>query len=176
MKICIDPGHGGSDSGAIGEDPHRLEEKEVNLAVSLFLEQELISLGHQVVMTRRVDRTLGLGARSNFANRLSTDFFVSIHTNSAANASAEGMEVFHYEGSSAGEAKAVSVLDMLLKKFPDHKNRGVKTANFSVLRRTLMPAILVELEFVTNPKQLRFLDKVKNQAGLAQAIAEGIIG
>jgi N-acetylmuramoyl-L-alanine amidase len=69
MKICIDPGHGGTDTGAIGTQPRRIEEKEFNLSLSLLLEGELESLGHWVVMTRRRDRSLKLPGRANFANR-----------------------------------------------------------------------------------------------------------
>ena len=64
MKICIDPGHGGSDPGAVGTTPFVLEEKAFNLNVGLLLEDELESQGHSVVMTRRMDRTLGLAPRA----------------------------------------------------------------------------------------------------------------
>lgn len=125
-------------------------------------------------MTRRVDRTLSLGARARFANRSNADLFISIHANSASITSAEGMEVFHFEGSVQGAAAARRALDSMLATFPGHRDRGVKTANFAVLRLTLMPAILVECEFLSNPTQLQFLADPNNQAGLAQAIAAAV--
>ncbi|MEM7012009.1 MAG: N-acetylmuramoyl-L-alanine amidase [Verrucomicrobiota bacterium] len=176
MKICLDAGHGGLDPGAVGTNPRTLRESDVNLAVSLLLEQELKSLGHQVVMTRRTDVSRSLTARSKFANDRSADLFVSIHANSASNSSAEGIEVFHFEGSQEGKQAAASVLDSIMEEFPDHKNRGVKTANFHVLRETSMAAILVELEFLSNPDQLVFLEKESTHKGMAGAIARGIQG
>lgn len=176
MRICVDAGHGGSDSGAVGSEPFRLAEKEVTLQVSLRLEQELEQRGHRVVMTRRVDRTLGLLARARFANRLKAELFVSIHANAAATASAEGMEVYHFPESREGRSTAVAVLKSLVAALPDHKNRGVKEANFAVLRVTEMPAVLVETEFITHPRQLRFLSDPASQQSLAEAVAEGIEG
>lgn len=174
MKICIDPGHGGADPGAIGTDPFRLEEKEFNLRLSLLLEEELETRGHWTVMTRRRDRSLSLQARANFANRLGAEFFISIHANGAETPAAEGMEVYHYPGSAAGENAANHVLESMIAAFPDHRNRGVKEANFAVLRLTDMSAILVESEFLTNPTQLQFLADQENQRDLAVAIANGI--
>ncbi|MEM9665864.1 MAG: N-acetylmuramoyl-L-alanine amidase [Bacteroidota bacterium] len=173
MNICIDAGHGGRDPGAIGRTPFRLEEKTVNLAVALRLEQILESMGHNTLMTRRQDRTLSLRARAHFANRFEADFFVSIHCNAAGTPNAEGMEVFHFPGSTSGAVGAEKVLGRMLNRFPDHRDRGVKEANFTVLRLTQMPAILVECEFLTNQEQLVFL--ANNQDGLADAMAEGVI-
>jgi N-acetylmuramoyl-L-alanine amidase len=174
MRVCVDAGHGGVDPGAVGEDPFVLEEKKVNLAVALSLEEELWARGHTVLMTRRQDRSLGLHARADFANRYEADLFVSIHANAAHVKTAQGMEVFRFPFSTHGERAAKYVLGSMLDEFPDHRDRGVKEANFAVLRETHMPAILVECEFLTNPKQLRFLSKQSNQMGLARAIADGI--
>jgi len=142
MKICIDAGHGGSDPGTVGTSPFRLAEKTVALQISLLLEQELEERGHWVVMTRRTDRTLSLLARARFANRLKADLFASVHANAAASAAVEGMEVYHFPGSREGRRVAVAVLAGLVSAFPRHRNRGVKEANFAVLRETTMPAIL----------------------------------
>jgi N-acetylmuramoyl-L-alanine amidase len=174
MKICIDPGHGGRDLGAIGTDPFRLEEKEFNLSLSLLLEEEFERRGHWTVMTRRRDRSLSLQARANFANRLRSEFFISIHANGAETPVPEGMEVYHYPGSAAGANAAKNVLEGMITVFPEHKNRGVKEANFAVLRLTDMPAVLVESEFITNPTQLRFLADQESQRNLAFGIANGI--
>ena len=174
MRICIDPGHGGSDPGAIGLVPRRLEEKEFTLAVSLLLRQELQDLGHEVIMTRQQDQTRSLAARAAFANRFNAELFVSIHANAAANPVPEGIEVFHFAGSDAGNELATRVQDSLIAEFPDHRNRGVKEANFAVLRLTNMPAILVECEFLTNPEQLLFLSDPESRRRIAAAIARSI--
>ena len=174
MKLCIDAGHGGSDPGGVGRDPFLLAEKTLTLNLARLVEAELTRRGHRVVMTRRRDRTLGLSARAAFANRLAADVFVSIHTNAAPKPDVEGMEVFHFPGSRPGRTLAQSVLVRMLETFPAHRNRGVKSANFVVLRETRMPAILVECEFLTNPRQLRFLGRRANQVRLARAIAVGL--
>lgn len=174
MKICIDAGHGGVDPGAIGVRPLRVEEKDFNLNLALLLEEELEARGHWTVMTRRRDRSLSVQARAHFANRLGAEFFISIHANGAETPVAEGMEVYHFPDSAAGHNAASQVLDSMIASFPNHRNRGVKEANFAVLRLTNMPAILVESEFLTNPIQLQFLADEENQRGLAVAISNGI--
>lgn len=174
MKVCIDTGHGGKDPGAVGTSPFRLKEKEFNLKLALLLEENLESLGHWVVMTRRKDRFLELASRANFANRLNADLFVSIHANSAAVPEVSGMEVYHFPGSEKGRKFATIILENMLQEFPDHKDRGVKEVNFTVLRETRMSAVLVESEFLSNPQQLEFLADPENQESLAEAIARGI--
>ncbi len=175
MKICIDPGHGGKDPGALGTyNQINLMEKEITLNIGLFLESELIKLGHVVYLTRRVDRTLSLNARTKFANRKDVDLFISIHCNSAATNNAEGIETWIYPFSNSTKPYASAVQNKLVGSFPEHKNRGVKEANFHVLRETKMPAILVETEFINNPKQAKFLSNENNQMSIAAAIAQGL--
>jgi len=173
-RICVDPAHGGKDLGAVGTSPFRLEEKEFNLILALLLEGWLEASGHWVVMTRRRDRFLNLISRANFANRLNADLFVSIHANFAATPEVSGIEIFNFPGSKRGREFATNILESMLQEFPDHIRRGVKEANFAVLRETRMPAVLVESEFLSNPKQLKFLADPENQKSLAQAIAQGI--
>ena len=174
MKICIDAGHGGRDPGAIGRTPFLYKERDFTLAVALKLEDELEARGHEAILVRRTDRTVGLAARAAFANRYEADLFISIHANAAASEVAEGIEVYHFPGSESGSAYASEILQNLLKAFPDHTNRGVKEANFAVLRLTRMPAVLVECEFITHPDHLVFLADSSNQKGMAQAIAHAV--
>ncbi|HEX7372273.1 MAG TPA: N-acetylmuramoyl-L-alanine amidase [Thermodesulfobacteriota bacterium] len=174
MKICIDPGHGGGDPGAIGTQPFRLEEKDFNLSLALLLEEELELRGHWTIMTRRRDRSVSLAARAGFSNRLGAELFVSIHANAAETPTVEGMEVYCFPGSATGQNAATQVLNEMITMFPDHRSRGVKEANFTVLRLTEMTAILIESEFLTNPAQLEFLADPQNQKNLALAISEGI--
>jgi N-acetylmuramoyl-L-alanine amidase len=174
MEICIDPGHGGADPGAIGLQPVRLQEKDFTLSQALLLKEELERLGHTVIMTRHQDRTLSLGARAAFANQFNADRFISIHANAAGTTTAEGMEVFHFPDSASGRPLAQSLFSEMMAAFPGHRNRGVKEANFAALRLTAMPAVLVECEFITNPTQLSFLRDPANQRTMAQALARGV--
>lgn len=175
MRICIDPGHGGADPGAIGTSAdHHLEEKTFNLSVALFLRDELASAGHTVIMTRQQDVFVRLEDRAALANQSDAELFISIHANAAATPEPQGMEVYCFPGSIRGEAAAARVLESMLTAFPGHRNRGVKEANFAVLRLSGMPAILVECEFLTNPVQLGFLADADNQRQLAAAIAHAV--
>lgn len=182
MKICIDPGHGGTDPGAIGTAPANAREpaltlKECNftLDVALLLEEELARRGHSVLLTRRRERSLQLAARAAHANRHAAALFISIHANAAANPAAEGIEVFHFPGSVAGKSVADRIMRHLAAAFPDHRNRGVKSADFAVLRLTAMPAVLVECEFLTNADRLRrFLSCPGKRREIAGAIAAGV--
>ncbi len=182
MKICIDPGHGGTDPGAIGTAPAAasapaitLKECDFTLDVALRLEAELAHRGHSVLLTRRRDRPLKLNARAAHANRHAADLFISIHANAAMNPAAEGIEVFYFPGSVAGKSAAEHVMQHLAAAFPGHVNRGVKPADFAVLRLTTMPAVLVECEFLTNPDHLRrFLSCPDKRREIAVAIANGV--
>jgi N-acetylmuramoyl-L-alanine amidase len=127
-------------------------------------------------MTRRQDRTLALDARAEFANRYEAELLLSLHCNAAADPRIEGMEVFHRPGSKAGREAGATILTHMLAAFPGHENRGVKEADFTVLRESSATGVLIEAEFLTNPAQLRFLGDAKNQRGLARAIAAGVPG
>ncbi len=175
MKICIDAGHGGRDTGSAGIlNKQSLKEKDITLSIALLLEQELLALDHKTYLTRRCDRTLSLQARSRYANRYKVDLFISIHCNSAYTNKAEGMETWIHPYSDIARKFARPVQKNLIKMFPRHKNRGIKEANFHVLRETKMPAMLIETEFINNPRQAKFLANEKNQKKIATAIAAGI--
>ena len=147
MRICIDPGHGGRDPGAVGQDG--LLEKDVNLAVAKRVAKHLENMGYEAILTRSEDEYVSLGARSKLANLHRVSVFVSIHCNSAENRAAQGTETFCYPTSSEGKTLAEMVQRELIIR-AGGKDRGVKHANFQVLRETAMPAILVELAFISN--------------------------
>jgi N-acetylmuramoyl-L-alanine amidase len=174
MKICIDPGHGGRDPGAIGRDPFVLRETDVVWSVSTAVRALLEARGHETLTSHPQASYVYLSERAQAANDWGADLFISIHANSATTSQAHGMEVLHY-GSETGERLARGILESLVAAFPGHRNRGLKKRpELTVLRRTLMPAALVELEFLSNPEQLVFLADGGNQAALARAIAAGI--
>ncbi|MEA5579572.1 N-acetylmuramoyl-L-alanine amidase [Anabaena sp. UHCC 0451] len=174
MKVCIDPGHGGTDPGASGKDPFVLNEKDVNLSICLFLKKELEAKGHTVFLTRDKDIAVSLSDRAEFANQKNADIFISVHCNSFANNTAEGIETWIFSGSKSGKKLAEPVQKSLVATFSNHKDRGIKEANFQVLRETQMPAILVECEFISNPTQLKFLSDKENHEKIAKAITLGI--
>lgn len=177
--VVIDAGHGGSDRGAVG--PHGVTEKSVTLAVALKTEKLLTDAGAKVVMTRKTDVDVAspnasdaqeLQARVNKAPR-NADIFISIHCNAFTNPNTNGMETFYYSGSVQGRRLA-ELLNEELLKYGGRNNRGVKSANFYVLKHSSCPASLIELAFVTNPTEENLLADDEYQNQLARAIASAV--
>ena len=173
MIIAIDAGHGGDDPGAVNE-MLGLQEKYITLLVAQRVREILQSRGHDVIMTREDDVFISLEDRTEIANTAGVNLFLSIHCNAATDLAAEGIETFHYENSLLGEELAVAVQGEMMKAFPDHRNRGVKSANYYVLKYTSMTACLAELEFISNLDQANFLSDEGNQELIAWALADGI--
>jgi len=175
-KIMIDPGHGGRDPGAVG--PSGVQEKVITLAVVKQVASILAPVA-EVKLTRDGDIALGanlsadLTARTNAANNWGADCFVSIHCNSAADHSAHGTETYHYPGSTLGAALAQAIHSKLIPAL-GLTDRGVKEANFAVLRQSKCPAALVELAFISNVAEEKLLNTPAFQAKAARAVAEGI--
>jgi N-acetylmuramoyl-L-alanine amidase len=169
MKICIDPGHGGKDPGAVG--PTGLEEATVALQISLDLAADLESFGWSVALTRSTDVFIELGARCEIANDWGADYFISIHCNSNG-PEAVGIETLYKTDS--GKLLAIPVQDALITA-TDDRDRGLKYRdNLYVLNGTRMPAILVEVGFISNPDTEKNLGLLDYQTLLADAIALGL--
>jgi len=177
MIICIDPGHSGPvEPGACACDG-KITEAKINMDVCYLLKAELVDAGHEVVLTRYENiEDDGLLFRSQIANEAGADIFISIHCNSASNCGANGTETYYLTEDSCNESKA------LAKEVNNHivqaiktRNRGIKTANFSVLRETAMPAILVELGFISNAPEREKLINPETQRDFAIAIKAGIL-
>ena len=177
--IVVDAGHG--DSGAVG--PTGGKEKDVTFAVAKKVQNLLTKSGARVIMTRTRDVDVyapnatdrqELQARCDVANRDSrVSLFLSIHCNAFSSPAAHGMETYYCAGSAKGQEFA-SLLNEELAKAGGLFNRGVKTANYYVLRHTNMPASLIELAFVTNYNEEKLLRSDAYQNKLAGAIVKGI--
>jgi len=176
MKIGIDPGHGGTDPGAIG--PTGLLEKDVNLAISLEVDRILREAELNTFMTRTSDRTMDLVTRSSLLNKMKCDLAISIHCNSAANRSADYFAVFVIQLGGEAEKLALKVIDRVTAATGwswGADDDGIREKNLHMLRETLMPAILIECGFISNPEQEKQLRDPQFQKKLAQAIAEGVL-
>ena len=203
--IVVDPGHGGHDSGAVGNG---YREKDLALQVGIKLGKEL-GKDYNVIMTRTTDVFKTLQERPEIGNVRSADLFVSVHLNSGGNSSASGTEVYYYAKKDAdnysrdvakfnntvdsgvamsdyalkdinyrmnqtrSSALAQDVLDGLLNNF-SVRDRGVKNANFAVLRGSNSPSILIELGFVTNYSDVSQFVNDYDQERAAKAIADAI--
>lgn len=142
--VVLDPGHGGGDPGAVGCG---LEEEDVVLDVALRLRSALEAAGVRVTMTRDSDASVGLSARAELANAMGADVFVSNHSNANAGTPASGTETFVATAASGRSVElATGIQDAMVATWglPD---RGVKYADFVVVRDTSMPAALAELAF-----------------------------
>jgi N-acetylmuramoyl-L-alanine amidase len=197
--VAVDPGHGGSDTGAVGSlpagtatgMPPRIDdlgrtaiyEKDVNLDIAVRLDAWLRSRGARTIMTRTGDLAGGdrpytsvgadLRARVDIANEAAAELFVSVHNN-ALSATSSGTETYHFYYSSAaarGLAQAVQAELVAALGLPD---RGVKSAGFYVLRHTVMPAVLVEGAFLTNPSEALLLADPAVRQRIADAIGRGV--
>lgn len=172
MKVCVDAGHGGEDSGAVG--PAGTRESVVNLGIARMMADEIRMRGHKAVLTREHNTDVTLARRCRIANEQMADAFVSVHCN-ADGPEAHGVETYHYPGSEAGRALASRVHGAVLSRFPGLADRKVKEAKFYVLKHTKMPACLVECAFLSNPEEERLLGDVGNQRLFAEGIAEGVL-
>lgn len=181
VRIAIDPGHGGMHTGGKGNGG--LMEKDINLGVALNLQKILESWGARVVMTRTQDGHFDpqvdddLDARVQIVNTAKPDLFLSIHTNYVANAGPRGFEVWVPRCSGQRNLQSRDLADLLRKELADvwgnNQDRGTKDDhNLRVLKGTSCPAVLVELEFVSNPGVERQLGQPAKQRELAAAIAE----
>ncbi|MBN1322257.1 MAG: N-acetylmuramoyl-L-alanine amidase [Thermoleophilia bacterium] len=176
--ICVDPGHGGKDSGAVGTT--KAKEKDVNLAISLMLAQNLRQAGLQVMMTRSDDSYPDLHYRASLANEACASLFVSIHNNASGDPAAVGTETFYWgtpeECSPEGKLLAETIQRNLVAAIRS-VDRGARTHwyNLVVLAETLMPAALVEVGFMTNSAEEAKLLSAAYQQAAAQGITAGIL-
>ena len=166
-----DPGHGGVDSGAVGQKG--LHEADVNLQLASKAREILIAHGEKVDMTRYSNTTVELSARPAFANAHHCDYFVSFHNNASDNLSVAGTEV-HVQGlGGKAEILGKSILSELTQVISP--NRGLKVSNLCVNRESNMPSCLIEADFISNAnvesrmRTQEWIDKV------ALAIAKGCL-
>ncbi len=172
--VVIDPGHGGLDPGAIGIKGIR--ESDVVLEVSKIVRKLLSEKGVEVRLTRNKEVDLSLPQRVSFANRTNADIFVSIHANASRGKRRDinGLETFFYRGWK-GRLLAKRIQKQILEVSPGSPDRGVKQGRFYVIKNTKMPAVLVEIGFLTGRLDARRLDKSIHRKRIAYAIAKGII-
>lgn len=177
-KICIDPGHGGSDPGACGNG---LRECDVALAVSSKVCGYLQAVGYEVVMTRETDvdvaypgasATAELQARCDISDRFGADVFVSVHCNSVASPVALGAETFCYAASTKGRRLAQCIQGQLVGL--GMVDRGIKDDPLYVTGHTAAVAALVELAFISNPGDAAKLADLRWQDDFARAVARGV--
>src|ERR1043166_2095509 len=151
ITVVIDAGHGGYDRGGI--PGQRVSEKDMTLDVAQRLRSVLATSGYRVVMTRDSDVFVPLGTRCAIANSYRNAIFVSIHFNSATRRGASGIETYFYSRDSLSLASAIH---HYVTGGAPSENRGVRRRGYYVLRKTAIPAVLVECGFLTNPTEAAY--------------------
>lgn len=182
MKVVLDPGHGGRQTGAVG--PSGLKEKDVNLDVALRAARLLEQAGVTVSLTRSTDTALRpvpggdrsalgreLAMRPAIANEMGADAFISIHCNASNPHSLFGTQVYFH---SPASRRLAAVMHQELLRGMGLKDRGLLTANFAVLRHSKVPAVLLELAYIDHPNDGPLLADPDFRQKCAQAIVEGI--
>ena len=188
-SIFLDPGHGGSDPGAISGG---VREKDLTLSVYNKVSSKLASLGYTVLTSRNVDKDVDLVDRADQANKANADMLLSIHFNAGGRGIARGIETYYYQATADrvpkinkenhNNAERLERSRKLANKVQQNllyqtgaNDRGVKRASFTVLRETSIPSILVELGFIDNPEERNKIKTNEYQERLANGIVDGIV-
>lgn len=180
--IVIDAGHGGSDPGAIASSG--VQEKNVTLPIAMYLKADLEAKGAKVLMTRTTDKDVygpnasgpnELQARVDVANKNNADAFVSIHINSFTNPSVGGIAAYYYQKTSYDSRLASRIQNQIAGESGFGGDRGIQPGDLYVLRRSSMPATLVELGFISNPTEARLLTQQSVQQDFARRICDGLV-
>lgn len=182
--IVIDPGHGGADPGAQNSG---IKEKDINLDVSLRLRDVLEAKGCNVIMTREEDKDFflpgfvkgrmakraELNQRIKLASANNADLFISIHANSFPRQNTYGMETYYHQKSGTGKELAELIQAQLAMLQADNK-RKARAGDYYLINQTKMPAVIVEVGFISNPKERRLLSSETYRNKIASAIGTGI--
>lgn len=182
--ICIDPGHGGTDVGAIGHIGGKdVYEKNITLSIALPLRDMLTSAGAKVVMTRDTDKDVygpwadadpELQARCDIANEAHADAFVSIHIDSFSNSSVDGTTAY-YNAKSSKDLLLAQMMHQATMNSLSIPDRGVKSNDFYVNVYTTMPSVLMEMGFITNDHRVKMLTSSWGPRGIAQSLFNGLV-
>lgn len=169
MKIFINAGHSLTyDCGAIGASGGK--ESEINLQIAKVTAERLKSAGYAVVLYQQERKLADVTVK---ANKSKADLFVAIHCNAAGNKNAHGTETWHYTGCPIGSKVAAAIQREVVETLGT-RDRGVKSSrSLYVLRKTVMPAVLHEVAFISNQEEEKLiLSKIPE---IGKAIADGII-
>ena len=173
MKWYLDFGHGGKDPGAVG--PTNLKESDIALKIGMMVKENLENAFEKVITTRDNDKYYSLDYRTTKANNENCDYFISIHLSASTNPSAKGCEVWLYNENSKLKNLANNLCNNLSTKM-DTPNRGVKySKNLSVLKNTKMPALLIEIDFISNKEVENNLRNDNHLKNIADTISSTLL-
>ena len=173
-KVFLGVGHGGADSGAVGNG---LKEKDLNLQIALECQKVLVRHGVTVGMSRTKDENDTLNEEIKECNAFNPDLAVDIHNNAGGG---DGAEAFHHYGGGTGKTLAINILEAIVAI--GQNSRGAKTRKndrgtdyYGFIRETKAPAVIVECAFIDNAKDIQIIDTLAEQKTMGVAIAKGIL-
>ena len=183
--VMLDPGHGGYDPGAISAQG--VYEKRINLEIAQKIREMLLPCGVEVQLTREEDidyapdgvkgrqakKQLDLNHRIEMASQANADIFVSVHVNATPSGRNSGAETFYHFKSNSGKGLAELIQQELIK-IPGMNQRVAKPGDFYIIKNTSMPAVIVEVGYLSSPKENKKLQQPWYQEQLARAVAKGI--
>ncbi|MFY0544865.1 N-acetylmuramoyl-L-alanine amidase CwlD [Brevibacillus sp. H7] len=186
--IALDPGHGGIDGGAVSTDG-KVVEKDVTLAISLYLRDFLQQSGAYVIMTREEDKDLAspeahkqrkrksedIRNRVAYINENAPDFLVSVHVNSIPSPKWSGAQTFYYPAYKESAEMSYLIQDEIKRVLENTDRLPKKTDDVFMIREVKCPAVLVEVGFVSNEAEARRLRSSEYQKAMANAIYQGIL-
>ncbi|MFR9070863.1 MAG: N-acetylmuramoyl-L-alanine amidase family protein [Paraclostridium sp.] len=150
MKWYLDFGHGGKDPGALGSK--NTKESDTVLKIGMIVKSKLEKHSQKVITTRESDSFYSLEYRTNKANKNSCDYFISIHMNSSTNKSAKGTESWVYDSNSKLYNLAKNLSSNLSTNLKTPNRRVKESKKFAVLKNSKMPALIIEIDFISNPE------------------------
>ena len=177
VRVIIDPGHGGQDSGSTYDG---VEEKNLNLKIAQYLAEELEKRGVSYKLTREDDTFVSLSDRANIANQYDGDVFISIHHNAIKNAaSANGTETLYFPSKDkmlllSGEELAQIVQNQLVSQLGTRDRGTVARSNLAVIRKTNMAACIAEIGYLSNSNERGQMVSESFQRAAAKALADAI--
>lgn len=169
-KIVFDLGHGGKDSGAVGNG---LKEKDLVLEIGKYIKDMISEYNCEYLFTRLNDSFLTLNDRVTLSNNFKSDIFVSVHINSSTNNQARGIETYCYNKNTNNGIAETIHNSLLSNKNLYVKDRGIKESNFTVIAKTTAKACLLELGFISNSEDVKLLKKYLKE--YAKAIVDGVV-
>ncbi len=172
VDIVLDAGHGGKDQGTSYES---IIEKDLTLEITEKARDILEEAGYNVGMVRRDDTFVALDERAEYANRKNAKAYVSIHCNSSEDGEGNGIETFYAEQKGAESQELAQAIQENVINQTKARDREVKTADYTVIVQTEMPAALVEIGFLSDANERALLQQEEYQEKLAEGIASGII-
>lgn len=177
--ILIDPGHGGTDYGAIGINESKEKDLVLRIAKEIVtLNESLFGNTYDIFLTRYNDTLVSLQDRAALTKKLNADVFVSLHCNHSGNSNAKGVEVYApIKGAYIRESIQMAYqLQKGLRQNIGFKSRGIKLGNFQVLRETVehCPTVLLELGFLSNQDEAQHLTEEENVLAIALSILNGL--